>query len=372
MSKSSDHNAEVVLREHEASGERILAEAQLNAPATLNSLSLGMARTLYSALEAWAQDERVAAVLFTGAGDRAFCAGGDIQALYYAMVKNHAAGRTVDSYPCDFFANEYRLDHQIHTFPKPVVSLGHGVVMGGGLGIFSASRFRVVTERSRIAYPEITIGLFPDAGGTAMLRSIEPHLAVFLGCTGAQVNGADALAMGLGTHSIANARRDAVRHALLAIPYEGDDSDADRIGAVLAALPVVALPPVQVSAVPESLGLEGEYGAVLARLRQLPAEGWLGKAVATMERGCPTTLGLVIEQLRRAPGLSLADCFRMEMIIAAHCALNTDFAEGVRALLIEKDNAPRWRFGNLDGLDRNHVRSHFEPPWPENPLADLQ
>ncbi len=372
MPTTSDRNAAVVLREHEAVGGRILAEAQLNVPATLNSLSLDMARTLYKTLNAWAQDAQVAAVLFTGAGERAFCAGGDIQALYRAMMKNHAAGRTVDHYPFDFFADEYRLDHQIHSFPKPVVSVGHGVVMGGGLGIFSASRFRVVTERSRMAYPEITIGLFPDAGGTAMLRSLEPHLAVFLGCTGAHCNGADALATGLGTHSIASDQRAAVRDALLAITYAGDDADADRIDAALAALPAAALPPTQVGAVPESLGQEGDYRTVLARLRQLPDEGWLGKAVATMERGCPTTLGVVIEQLRRAPSLSLADSFRMEMVIAAHCALNTDFVEGVRALLIDKDNAPKWRFGDLDGLQWDHVLSHFVPPWPENPLADLQ
>lgn len=372
MPTTNDLNVDVVLREHEAKGGLILAEVQLNVPATLNSLSLDMARTLRKALKAWAQDAQVAAVLFTGAGERAFCAGGDIQALYRALVKNRAAGRTVDNYPFDFFAQEYRLDHQIHTFPKPVVSLGHGVVMGGGLGIFSASRFRVVTERSRLAYPEITIGLFPDAGGTALLRSLAPHLATFLGCTGAHCNGADALAMGLGTHSIAGGKRTALRDALLAIPYVGDGSDAQRIDAALAALPTATLPPAQVGAVPESLGEEGDYPTILARLRQLPAEGWLGKAVATMERGCPTSLGLVIEQLRRAPGLSLADCFRMEMVIAAHCALNTDFVEGVRALLIDKDNAPKWRFGDLDGVQWDHVLSHFAPPWPEHPLADLQ
>ena len=364
--------ASVALYEHETKGERILAEARLNAPTTLNSLSLEMTRILRPALSAWRDDDRVAALLFTGTGDRAFCAGGDIQALHHAMVKNHDAGRTLDTYPFDFFENEYRLDYLVHTYPKPVVTVGHGVVMGGGLGIFSASRFRVVTERSRIAYPEVAIGLFPDAGGSWMLRNIEPHIALFLGCTGAHFNGGDAIAIGLGTHSVANGEREAVLSALLAIDYAGNADDARCIEAALATLPTVALPAVQVDAIPANLTLAGGYAEVVERLRRLKGNDWLSKAVATMERGCPTTVGVVVEQLSRAPNLNLADCFRMEMTIATHCALNRDFAEGVRALLIEKDNNPNWLFGDLDGLDYDHVLKHFEPPWPQSPLHDLE
>ena len=371
MRTLNDENASVVLREHEAGGGRIVAEAHLNVQKTLNSLSVEMTRIITPALRAWGADERVAAIVFTGAGERAFCAGGDIQALYHAMIKNHAAGRTVDSYPFDFFENEYRMDYLIHSCPKPVVSVGHGVVMGGGLGIFSASRFRVVTETSRIAYPEVTIGLFPDAGGTSMLRSIEPHVALFLGCTGAHFNGADACAIGVGTHRVATAERGAVLESLLALDYAGDASDGERIDAALSALPAPSMPDVQVSAIPETLCLGEGHEEVIGQIRALDGDGWLGKGVAAMERGCPTTVGVVIEQLRRAPGMSLADCFRMEMVIGARCALNEDFAEGVRALLIDKDNAPKWKFGGLDDLDPAHVLEHFDPPWPDNPLDDL-
>ena len=368
----NEEGASVALWEHEVSGGRVVAEAQLDAQGTLNSLSLEMTQVLIPALRAWGRDERVAAVLFTGAGERAFCAGGDIQALYRAIVKNQAAGETIDSYPFDFFANEYRMDHLIHSLPKPTICVGHGVVMGGGLGIFSACRFRVVTERSRVAYPEVTIGLFPDAGGTWMLRNLALHQAIFLGCTGVHCNGGDALALGIGTHRVANADRDAVRAALLGIGYAGDAADAERIDEALGALPAVEMPPVQVGAIPDSLSLEGGYSGVVEQLRRLRGDGWIGKGVATMERGCPTTVGVVVEQLRRAPSLNLAECFRMEICIATHCALNQDFPEGVRALLIEKDNQPRWRFGDLDGLDHNHVLKHFEPPWPQSPLHDLE
>jgi enoyl-CoA hydratase/carnithine racemase len=170
----------VLFYEHPTASGHVLAHAHLHVEATLNSLSLEMIGLLAPMLTAWAEREDVIALLFTGAGERAFCAGGDIQALYHAIVKNHAQGEVVDDYPYQFFEQEYRLDYQIHTFPKPVVAVGHGVVMGGGLGIFSAADYRLVTEKSRIAMPEVTIGLFPDAGKTWLLLIMAPHFATFL------------------------------------------------------------------------------------------------------------------------------------------------------------------------------------------------
>ena len=373
MAAAPEHAADVLIEEHAAPDGRVVAEVTLNVEATLNSLSLGMARTIAAALRAWRDDGRVACLVFRGAGDRAFCAGGDIQALYAAMVRNHAAGRVVDDYPFRFFEHEYRLDYLIHTYPKPVVALGHGVVMGGGLGIYSASPFRVVTEASRIACPEVTIGLFPDAGATWLLRNLNPGLALFLGCTGSPVNGADALHTGIGTHGVAGASRPEVVAALRAIDYSGDGSDFARVDQALSALPGPELPEARVGDVPDSLSLEGSYADVADRIDALAgASRWVDRGIATMRRGCPASVGILIEQLRRAPGLGLADCFRLEMTVATHCAHNPDFAEGVRALLIEKDNRPQWRYGGLDGLDTAHVLGHFEAPWPENPLHDLE
>ena len=373
MAAAVQHAADVLIAEHAAPGGRAVAEITLNVEATLNSLSLGMAHTIAAALRGWRNDGRIACVLIRGAGDRAFCAGGDIQALYAAMVKNHAAGRVVDDYPFQFFEHEYRLDYLIHTYPKPVVALGHGVVMGGGLGIYSASRFRLVTEGSRIACPEVTIGLFPDAGATWLLRNLNPAVALFLGCTGSHVNCADALAAGIATHSVAGASRQEVLAALGGVDYSGDSTDFDRVGEALSALPGAELPETQLGAVPDSLSLEGGYADVADRIGGLAgASRWVDKGIATMRRGCPTSVGILIEQLRRAPGLDLADCFRLEMTVGTHCAHNGDFAEGVRALIIEKDNRPRWRYGDLDGLDAAHVLGHFEAPWPRNPLHDLE
>ena len=373
MAAAPERATNVLIEEHAAAGGRAVAEVTLNVEATLNSLSLGMARTIAAALRAWRHDSRIACVVFRGAGEKAFCAGGDIQALYAAMVKNHAAGTVVDDYPFQFFEHEYRLDYLVHTYPKPVVALGHGVVMGGGLGIFSASRFRVVTENSRIACPEVSIGLFPDAGATSLLRNLDPAVALFLGCTGSHVNGADALETGIGTHSVAAASRPQVIAALTALEYAGDESDPGRVDEALAALPVAPLPETQVGDVPGSLGLEGSYAEVAERIGALAGTSrWVDRGIASMRSGCPTSVGILIEQLRGAASLSLADCFRLEMTVATHCAHNEDFAEGVRALLIEKDNRPQWRYGDLDGLEAAHVQGHFEAPWPRNPLHDLE
>lgn len=373
MSRGPGGNTDVLVEEHPTASGQVVAQVTLNVEATLNSLSLGMAHSIAAALRAWRGDGRIASVLFRGAGERAFCAGGDIQALYAAMVRNHAAGEVADPYPFEFFEHEYRLDHLIHTYPKPVVALGHGVVMGGGLGIYSGSRYRVVTESSRIACPEVTIGLFPDAGATWLLRNLDQALALYLGCTGSHINAADALATGMATHCVPAASREAVVAALAGVDYTGGGADHERVDAALAALPSAPLPDPQVGDVPERLSLEGSYAEVAERIAGLSGTSrWVDRGIAAMQRGCPTSVGILIEQLRRAPELTLADCFRLEMTVATHCAHNGDFAEGVRALIIEKDNRPRWRFGDLNGLDAAHVLGHFEPPWPRNPLHDLE
>jgi enoyl-CoA hydratase/carnithine racemase len=374
MQPVNDPAAPMLLFEHSVAGGRILAEARFNSEPTLNSLSLEMIEILTPALDRWEDDSRVTAVLITGAGDRAFSAGGDIQALYRAIVKNHQAGAVVDDYPFRFFEHEYRLDYRLHTYPKTIVCVGHGIIMGGGLGVFSGSRYRVVTEKSRIALPEVTIGLFPDAGGTWLLRNLPEQVAVFIGLTGSSLNGADALALGLGTHSVSLAEHETVRDRLLEMDWSGDaDADDARVRAVLDALPAADMPETQVTQLPDSLSASGTPAEVAQRIAGLEGKGkWIDGGIAAMARGCPTTIGIVVEQLRRARTMSLAEAFQLEMIVATHCANHPDFAEGVRALLIDKDNQPDWRYKKLEDLPEAYVAEHFEAPWPQNPLHDLE
>jgi enoyl-CoA hydratase/carnithine racemase len=364
----------LLLFEHAAASGHVVAEARLNSPSTLNALSLPMIEILRPALRRWSLDPNVAAVIVTGSGDRAFSAGGDIQALYRAMVKNHEAGRCVDDYPYRFFEQEYRLDYQIHRFAKPLLSLGHGVVMGGGLGVFSGARYRVVTETLRLAMPEVTIGLFPDAGATWLLRSMPQHLATFLALTGAHSNAADALSMGVATHSVADKDRDTVLAGLLEVSWQGSaTADHGAITRYLDDLDAPSLPAPQVVDVPEDLHGRGSLLEVVDRVRALKGRSaWIDRGIDTMNRGCPTSGGIVAEQLVRARHLELADAFRLEMVVATQCANHADFAEGIRALIIDKDNQPAWQYGRIESLPESHVRAHFEAPWSGNPLDDLE
>ncbi len=339
-----------------AAGGR-LGVARLSSEKTLNSLSLEMIDLLNPQLDAWEQDDEIDAVVLRGVGDRAFCAGGDIQALYASMTQDPAlvlAGR--------FFEQEYRLDYRLHTYPKPVVCLGTGIVMGGGLGLFSASRVRVVGPRSRVAMPELTIGLFPDAGASWVLKNLPYHLAAFLAMTGVQISGADALYMGLGTHAVGDV--ETLGDKLLSIdwarPEQMDQLDAGNLEAhdelLKATIGDEPLSPLELVARIDSLKGQDE---------------WVDRAIATMHRGCPTTLGIIAEQLRRVRDLDLVGCFQMEHNIASHCARNPDFREGVRALIIDKDMAPEWRYKTLEETPEEYVLSHFETPFDSHPLADL-
>jgi enoyl-CoA hydratase/carnithine racemase len=373
-SPGNSPGASVLLFEHEARGGHIVAEARLNAAATLNALTLEMIDILTPALQNWSLDDSVVAVVVTGSGERAFSAGGDVQALYLAMESNHHAGDRVDDYPYDFFEREYRLDYLLHNFPKPLVAVGHGVIMGGGLGLFSAASIRIVTENVRIAFPEVTIGLFPDAGGTWLLRNIEPHLGLFLGMTGSQVNGADALLLGLGTHAVAREDLDQLLSGILGLGFDAEPtSDGQRISEYLFDQRSVTMPEAELPNVSESVTVDDDLADVVSWLRGLAGRSaWIDKGLATLERGCPTTVGIVHEQIKRGRGMSLADCFRLEMTVATHCADNHDFSEGVRALLIDKDNQPNWQFGDLESLPHDYVADHFEEPWSVNPLHDLE
>jgi enoyl-CoA hydratase/carnithine racemase len=370
----NDAAAVVQLFEHPTASGHVLAEARLNAEATLNSLSLEMIDILRPALTRWANDDRVVALLFTGAGERAFCAGGDIQALYRAIVRNHAAKTVVDSYPYDFFEREYRLDYQIHTYPKPVIALGHGVVMGGGLGIFSGARWRIATERTRVAIPEVTIGLFPDAGATILLGRLPEHLGTFLGVTGSHINGTDAVLAGVATHRIPAADREVVRARLLEADWSAPASQYPAVvDDAFANLPTPPMLEPQIVDIPPDLRSNGSVQQVAARVEALAGRSqWIDKGIETLRRGCPASVGIVVEQLRRARDLSPADAFRLEMIVATHCANHPDFAEGVRALLIDKDNQPRWQHANVAALPDSYVAEHFVAPWPQNPLHDLE
>ena len=360
-----------------ASGHRI-GFAQLNAEKALNALSLQMIRLLDTQLSAWDKDDSIACVVLHGAGEKAFCAGADIRALYRAMHEHPGAADNPQALA--FFSEEYRLDYRIHTYSKPILVWGGGIVMGGGLGLFAGASHRIVTETSRVAMPEISIGLFPDVGGSWFLRRMPGNLGLFVSLTGAPLNGRDALFAGLADHLVPSAERQSVFERLSTAPWQA----AANSRAVLSAL-LSEISGAQVTAPDSNVERHAATIEALctgATLKQLldaisgyaGEDAWLKRGAATLKAGSPTTAALIWELKQRAQELSLPDVLRLELIVALQCCAHPDFAEGVRALLIDKDNTPRWTPGTLADVTPNWVEGHFvAPAWPlgVSPLADL-
>lgn len=382
MPEGHDLPAVVLFEEHETSNGYRIGVATLNAEKSLNSLTLEMIRLLDPQLRRWADDPQVVCVVLQGAGERAFCAGGDVRFLRNAILEHAAAAPNPRAEA--FFSEEYRLDHRIHTYLKPVLLWGSGIVMGGGLGLMAGASHRVVTETSRIAMPEITIGLYPDVGGTWFLPRMPGRIGLFLALTGTALNAHDALAVGLADYFVNAYERDALFDALSKAPWS-DAAEANHTVLTRSLAPFVerarsALPVSNVLKQQpqiETLTAGGELREVVARITAYDGEdGWLRKAGAALKAGSPTSAALIWELWRRAKHLSLADAFRLELIVSLQCCAHPDFAEGVRALLIDKDNAPRWTPSTLEAVTPAWIEAHFQAPWSvwanqSHPLADL-
>lgn len=360
----------VVFEQLATAGDAFIGIARLNAPNALNALSQDMIDLLLPQLRAWAADPKLAAVWLEGEGERALCAGGDIVKMYESMQPVGARNHFIEHY----FATEYELDYLLHSFPKPVLCWAEGVVMGGGMGLMQGASMRLVTATSRLAMPEITIGLYPDVGGSWFLNRTPGHTGLFAGLTGVHLNAADALFMGLADHFI-GVDRDQVKAALSALPLSGDgDADAQHLHDALVALRGDAPPsPVReqfdaINAACDAPTLQRVLDNILA---QAERDKWWSRAAGTLAKGCPMTTHLVWEQLRRTRHMSLAEAFRFEWVMSVQCAMHADFREGVRALLIEKDGAPKFRHHTAAEVTAEEVAAMMVMPAPQHPLADL-
>ncbi|RJG04222.1 enoyl-CoA hydratase/isomerase family protein [Noviherbaspirillum sedimenti] len=372
----------VLFEEHPAANGTRIGIATLNAEKSLNALSLDMVHLLTGKLHAWAGDASIALVILQAAGEKAFCAGGDLHNLYRSMREHHASDARGDvvanRYAADFFGDEYRLDYLIHTYSKPVLCWGHGIVMGGGVGLMSGASHRVVTEQSRVAMPEISIGLYPDVGGSWLLSRMPGKTGLFLALTGAQVRAADALFVGLADYALPQSSKASVLEALLQQAWTAQRRDNDALlSQVLRrfADPALAVPgPLQKHfAAINALCGDTDIRRIAAAIAANDIDdAWLHKASATLAAGSPSSAALAHALLQRAQGMLLADVFRMEYIASLHCAARHDFAEGIRALLIDKDGKPQWEPASLEDVAPETLGSYFaEPAWNRHPLADL-
>ncbi len=357
-----------------ASDGKKIAVATLNAEKSLNSLSLAMIDLLQPQLTQWENDDSIACVVLRGSGDKAFCAGGDV-----VQMRNSALAG--DNVAAEFFELEYRLDYHIHTYQKPFILWGNGIVMGGGLGLMCGASHRVVTATSRIAMPEITIGLYPDVGGTWFLHRSPGKTGLFLALTGASINAADALFIGMADRFVAHEKYAEVLAALAATAWSSDTAQrAGQVSHVLRSFEAQASAQLSASVVREHYDLiqqlcDGDHiEAVVANILAWRGEDkWMERAVKTLANGCPTSVYLTDEQFKRGKYLSLRVAFQLELILSVNCMRFPNFREGVRALLIDKDHAPKFEPATLNAVTPEFVAAHFVAPWGNapHPLADI-
>lgn len=349
----------------------------LNSERSLNALSIEMIERIAPQLAAWAEDSTIVCVWLQGAGDKAFCAGGDIVAMYHA---SKAQPGTLVPEVAEFFTREYQLDYDIHTFPKPIVVWGSGFVMGGGLGLLIGASHRIVTETSRLAMPEISIGLYPDVGGTYFLSRLPQGLGLFLGLTAAQINAADACWLGMADYALNAEQRDTVLHTLCALPWSASlEVNQRQVSEALAKLTETArgLPEPQLKPLAPTIQrlMAGESltAVIDAFLAFKTEDKLLQRGQQTLAAGCPLTAHIIWQQLQYGQQLSLADAFRLELTLSVNCTLKGDFIEGVRALLIDKDRKPNWQHKSFAAVTEQDIDALFTSPWStdDHPLYQL-
>ena len=352
---------------------------ELERPKALNALSTGMIRAIQASLDAWREEPGVLAVVVRSQHPRAFCAGGDIRFLYESVQRGDGAARDT------FFIEEYRLNHSIFTYPKPYIALMNGVVMGGGMGISQGAHrtggLRVVTQSTRMAMPETRIGLFPDVGAGWFLARTPGALGRYLAVTGETIGAADALYAGLADTYIDD---EALPVLVETLRTEVFEHGADVVACVereTSAHKVVPTPDTSPLASARAL-IDGHFALpdmkqILASLEAeqtgCEAADWAEQTIGVLRERSPLSMAVSLEVVTRAEG-AMADCLRRDLDLTRTSFEHGDVVEGIRARIIDKDNAPHWRFARIEDVGADDVARMFDSPWPaaEHPLADLQ
>jgi enoyl-CoA hydratase len=320
----------------------------LNRPRALHALTLTMCEDMIDALSIWRHDEAVQCVLIDHSGERGFCAGGDIRMLAESGAGDGKAARL-------FFHTEYRLNHLLFTYAKPVIAVMDGVTMGGGVGLAMPSAVRIATERTTFAMPETGIGLFPDVGGGWFLPRLPGKAGLWLALTGARIKAADCCALGIATHFMPSDKVETFKAALLAHP-----------GSIAAAMAAFVEDPGHARIAAHRADIdrlfgEGDVEAIIANLEVEPGD-WAAEQLATLKTKSPQTLKVAFRQLKTGAALDdFAANMAMEYRVGARVVQRHDFLEGVRAVIIDKDNAPQWNPPTVEAVTAAMLDDIFAP-----------
>jgi enoyl-CoA hydratase len=332
---------------------------RLNRPRALNALSHGMVEAMIAALLAWREDAAAAVVLIDHEGERGFCAGGDVAAVRRSVREDGgAAGRA-------FFMAEYRLNHLLFTYPKPVVAFMDGITMGGGVGIAIPAKYRVATENTSFAMPEGAIGLFPDVGAGWYLSHLEGRIGPFLALTGARLDGAECLWARLATHYIPSERLESVKERIAADPVS-----IETLLDEFSETPPEPRLPRNIEKI-DRLFASDRLEDIFAALEADPSD-WAAKELKTLRAKSPLTMKVALRQIAQARSVAdFAEEMTIEYRLAWRMIAEPDFAEGVRAVLVDKDNAPHWNPATPEGIDEAKLDAIFAPLPPDQEWTPL-
>ncbi|MDG1750209.1 MAG: enoyl-CoA hydratase/isomerase family protein [Thalassotalea sp.] len=364
----------VILEEKLLKNGLRIAFATLNAPKSLNALSLPMIDVLLPQLKTWLSNTEIALIVIQGAGDKAFCAGGDVVSIYHDLAEKHQKNarstlnddEVVDCLGIEFFTKEYELDLLIHNATKPILVWADGYVMGGGIGLVAGASHRVVTEKTVMAMPEITIGLYPDVGASWFLNQMPQGVGLFLGLTGMTFNGLDARFLKLAEHIVNSDKIDYLNDSLLEINWTATEKNNHQllsellnkhdIGAFSRNKALIEQEIETIQSVSSFDNIIDIYNAIVNT--EISSE-WFSKAQSKLRHGSPLSAQLIYHQLINCQHLSKTECFEQEFNLSVRCCQFSEFSEGVRALLVEKDKQPQWFYKNIESVEEKLVNWFF-------------
>jgi len=365
---------------------KIIAVAELNAPKSLNALRLPMIILLTEQLNIWQENDNVAVVVLKGAGGKAFCAGGDVVSLYHHLREYHLKEHHLKSKQSpisddeikqskayEFFHSEYKLDQLIHTYTKPILVWADGYVMGGGVGLMAGASHRVSTEKTLMAMPEVSIGLYPDVGASWFLNKMPNNIGLFLGLTGAMFNGADALQLDLADHLINSEQYKNIKEKLLTVAWQEISPDSKLNEKTNHHLLSDLLNEFAIETENQPKALIVGHQCIIGELTNYDNITDIYYAIVTAKfkdkelllaqqkilNGSLLSIALIYRQLHRSKTYTLAQCFDSELNLSLRCCQQSEFSEGVRALLVDKDKKPKWQYKDINEIDNKIVEWFF-------------